>query len=94
VRFSQTSELKPAEKARVQQVVIRRLKRDINERMNPPKFCSGRPPLARLLQRSPKEAALSHAFEEFRAVRRLIVLERASPARGPLRRSATDDGAV
>ena len=66
VRFSQTSELKPAEKARIQQVVIRRLKRDINARTNPPKFAPRRPPKALVLQRSPKEAALSNAFDQFR----------------------------
>ncbi|MEZ5285574.1 MAG: hypothetical protein R2712_12380 [Vicinamibacterales bacterium] len=32
VRFAQTSELKPASKGRVQQVVLRRLKREINAR--------------------------------------------------------------
>jgi hypothetical protein len=40
VRFSQTDELKPAEKERMQQVVLRRLKREINERTNPPRFCT------------------------------------------------------
>ena len=46
VRFSQTDELKPAEKERVQQVVIRRLKREINARTTPPRFCDRRPPHA------------------------------------------------
>ena len=35
VRFSQTSELKPAERGRVQQIVLRRLKREINARTTP-----------------------------------------------------------
>ena len=73
VRFSQTSELKPAEKERVQQVVLRRLKREINARTNPPKFCTRKPPKALLLQLSPAEAALSAAFAAFRkAVKALI----------------------
>jgi hypothetical protein len=32
VRFTRTDELKPAEKDRVKQVVVRRLKREINDR--------------------------------------------------------------
>lgn len=73
VRFSQTNELKPAEKARVQQVVLRRLKREINARTNPPKFCTRLPPKALVLQLSPEEAALGAAFDGFRtAVRKLI----------------------
>ena len=73
VRFSQTNELKPAEKERVQQVVMRRLKREINARSNPPKFCTRKPPKALLLPLSPAEAALSAAFDSFRkAVKKLI----------------------
>ena len=53
VRFSQTDELKPAEKERVQQVVLRRLKREINARTNPPKFCTRHPPQALVLELSP-----------------------------------------
>jgi len=73
VRFSQTSELKPAERARMPQVVIRRLKREINERSDPPKFCTRRPPRALPLPLSLPEAALSAAFGDFRkAVKKLI----------------------
>lgn len=73
VRFSQTNELKPAERARVQQVVLRRLKREINARTNPPKFCMRLPPKALVLRLSPEEAALGSAFDGFRkAVRKLI----------------------
>ena len=73
VRFSQTNELKPAEKERVQQVVIRRLKREINARSSRPKFCTRKPPQALLLALSPAEAALSAAFDAFRkAVKKLI----------------------
>jgi len=73
VRFSQTDALKPAERQRVQQVVMRRLKREINARTSPPKFCTRRPPHALVLTLSPREVALSQAFDAFRsAVRRAI----------------------
>ena len=73
VRFSQTDELKGAEKQRVPQVVIRRLKREINARATPPKFCTRRPPEAVVLDPSPEELALSDAFDGFRkAVRSAI----------------------
>ncbi len=61
VRFSQTNELKPAERARVQQVVLRRLKREINARSDPPKFCTRRPPKALLLQMSSARAGIACA---------------------------------
>jgi helicase-like protein/SNF2 domain-containing protein len=80
VRFSQTDELKPAQRERVQQVVLRRLKREINARTNPPRFCTRRPPQALVLQLSPPEVALATAFDAFRAaIRRSI-------ARGETRR--------
>ncbi|MCH8037473.1 MAG: DNA helicase, partial [Proteobacteria bacterium] len=73
VRFSQTNELKPAEKARVQQVVLRRLKREINARTDPPKFCTRHPPKALLLQMSSAEVALGTSFDAFRKrVKKLI----------------------
>lgn len=73
VRFSQSSELKPAERERVQQVVIRRLKREINARTDPPRFCTRRPPQALLLSLSREEVALAEAFDAFRrAIHRLI----------------------
>ena len=73
VRFSQTDVLKPAEKERVQQVVLRRLKREINARTNPPKFCTRHPPRALVLALSPQEIALSAAFAAFRtAIRKLM----------------------
>jgi hypothetical protein len=73
VRFSQTSELKPAERERVKQIVMRRLKREINERTNPPKFCTRRPPEPILLDFVPEETVLNDAFSEFRAgVKKLI----------------------
>jgi SNF2 family DNA or RNA helicase len=73
VRFSQTDALKPAEKARVQDVVLRRLKREINTRTNPPKFCTRHPPAALLLKLSRQEVALSAAFDGFRiSIRKLM----------------------
>ncbi len=66
VRFSQTDELKPAERERVQQVVLRRLKREINARTDPPRFCTRHAPQALILELSPQEVALSEAFDDFR----------------------------
>lgn len=73
VRFSQTSELNPAVKARIPQVVMRRLKREINSRTDPPKFCTRQPPCARPLRLSPEEEHLSATFDGFRkAVKALV----------------------
>lgn len=66
VRFSQTSEFKPAEKLRIKEVVIRRLKREINQRTNPPKFSERLAPRALALSLSPEEVQLSEAFGAFR----------------------------
>ncbi len=66
VRFSRTSEkLSDAERGRVEEVVIRRLKREINARTNPPRFAH------RTLQAVPltlhaSERELAAAFERFR----------------------------
>lgn len=73
VRFSQTDELRPAEKERIQQVVLRRLKREINARTSPPRFCTRMPPRSRWLRLSPAEAALSSAFDGFRKKVRALV---------------------
>ena len=70
VRFSATDELKTAERGRVQQVVIRRLKSEINARTNPPKFCTRLEPRALPLTLSAEETALTEAFDEFRAAMR------------------------
>jgi superfamily II DNA or RNA helicase len=67
VRFSQTDQIKPAEKDRVQQIVMRRLKREINARTNPPKFCTRHEPQALALALSSEEVALSAAFDAFRS---------------------------
>ncbi len=73
VRFSQTSELTGKERERVQQIVLRRLKREINARTSPPRFCNRLPPAAVLLNLSAQEVALSAAFDAFRkAIRKLI----------------------
>src|SRR6185437_7660112 len=66
VRFSQTDDLKPAERERVQQVVLRRLKREINARTSPPRFCHRNSPQAIALALAPAELALSNAFAAFR----------------------------
>ncbi|MES3036185.1 MAG: DISARM system SNF2-like helicase DrmD [Gemmatimonadota bacterium] len=66
VRFSQTDELKPAERERVQQIVIRRLKREINERTSPPRFCHRHAPQALPLNLSSAELRLVEAFAAFR----------------------------
>lgn len=76
VRFSQTSDLSPAQQQRIPEVVIRRLKRDINQQDQQagrtPRFCD------RVTEPVPlyfgrEERRLSNAFGEFRkAVKRLI----------------------
>jgi hypothetical protein len=83
VRFSQTDTLKPAEKARIEQVVLRRLKREINERTSPPKFCHRHPPKALVLELSKQEAALSAAFAEFRTAIHKVVAARDSREKRP-----------
>jgi len=82
VRFSQTDQLRDAERGRVQQVVIRRLKREINERTNPPKFCTRLDPQALPLALKPQEVALSAAFDAFRkAIQKTIARERGTRQR-------------
>lgn len=73
VRFTRAEELKPAEKERVKQVVIRRLKREVNERTDPPLFCTRQPPQAVLLDFSGPEQRLIHAFEELRSRVRSVI---------------------
>lgn len=73
VRFTRTDELKPAEKDRVRQVVVRRLKREINRRKTPPPFCERTPPEALILRFGRAEKSVLDAFSEFRSkVRSLI----------------------
>jgi superfamily II DNA or RNA helicase len=73
VRFSQVSELNPAQRERVQQVVVRRLKREINARTSPPRFSTRNPPKALALQLSPQEVSLSDAFSAFRTRVRSVI---------------------
>ena len=73
VRFSRTHEMNPAMRERVDDVVIRRLKRDINTGSAGPRFCTREPPQALTLATNTRETELSAAFDEFRAaVGRLI----------------------
>ncbi|HEX7449469.1 MAG TPA: DISARM system SNF2-like helicase DrmD, partial [Pirellulales bacterium] len=67
VRFTRADELKPAEKDRVKQVVVRRLKREINERSSSPRFCTRLPPRAVVLGFAPAEKAVIDAFSGFRS---------------------------
>jgi len=75
VRFSQDNELKGAAKERVKQVVVRRLKKEINKRTAPPKFCTRLPPKAIPLAFDPAELKLLDAFEAFRAAVRKAIAE-------------------
>ncbi len=65
-RFSQTSEFTPAERDRVQEVVVRRLKSEINAVTKPPRF-SERFLDAVALSLSRPELRLSAAFSSFRS---------------------------
>jgi hypothetical protein len=78
VRFTQTSEFTPAERKRVEEVVIRRLKREINET----DAKAGRPQrfADRFLEPvplffGPREQMLSRAFLEFRKRLRQVVAD-------------------
>ena len=73
VRFTRTSEMNPAMRGRVQDVVIRRLKREINAGNSAPRFCSRRPPEALPLDFEPGEVKLSVAFDAFRKAVRHVV---------------------
>ena len=100
VRFTRTSEMTAAMRGRVEDVVVRRLKREINERSRQPesakdmhsrgrddgpRFCTRHPPAALLLEADSRELALSTAFDAFRsAVRKLV-----SAGTRPRRRAGT-----
>ncbi len=78
-RFSQTSELTPAERSRVQEVLVRRLKSEINEATAPPRFSTRHPPQALNLRLARGESRLSQVFREFRqGVHRAIATARQS----------------
>lgn len=76
VRFTQVNEFQPAEQERMRQVVVRRLKREINEiddTLGRPRRFAERFPKPLPLYFSREERALSDAVEEFRkAVRSLV----------------------
>lgn len=73
VRFSQKDELTDIDRERVRVVVVRRLKREINARTSPPKFCDRAPPRALAIDLHPTEKQLVDAFTQFRAgVRRIV----------------------
>jgi len=66
VRFSRTSEMSDLMKERAEEVNIRRLKSEINEVTDPPKFCT-RHPGSIVLDLSTEEISLSEAFQDLRA---------------------------
>ena len=72
VRFTRTSEMSPAMRGRVEDVVVRRLKRDINARSEQ-RFCTRNPPRALALPVDAGETELSNAFDAFRAAIRDLV---------------------
>ena len=81
VRFSRTDELKPAEKERVKQIVIRRLKREINARTKPPRFCTRKPPRAVMLDFSFAELRLIQTVGVLRAKVRSVIASGAKKRR-------------
>ncbi len=77
VRFTRKSEaLTESEKVRIEQVVVRRLKREINQRTNPPRF-GDRSLQAIQLVLTPDERRLGEAFTVFRRQVRSLVSRRA-----------------
>lgn len=75
VRFSQTDEIRSGERAQIEQVVIRRLKSEINARSNPKRFCE-RIPAEIPLRLSAEERQLAEAFQEFRTKVRSLIASR------------------
>lgn len=75
MRFTQSSELKGAMRGRVEDVLVRRLKREINQVTEPPRFAERTiQPIE--LKLKPEEQALSRAFDEFRSRVRSVIAER------------------
>lgn len=81
VRFSQTEELKPAEKERIRDVVIRRLKREINARTDPPKFSDRKAPQGLDLAFTDGELRLISAVDNFRTAIRSTIAGRSKKHR-------------
>lgn len=73
VRFTQTDEFSPSERQRVEDVLIRRLKREINQRTNPPRFAERLPPEAINLKFDAAERSLMAAFDAFRSRVRSVI---------------------
>ena len=73
VRFTRVSEMTDAMRGRIDDVVIRRLKREIDAGSAAPRFCTRHPPRALMLAADPRETELAAAFDAFRtAVRGLV----------------------
>ena len=76
VRFHRTSELGDAMRKRTREVVVRRLKRQVETNDGKPRFARRRQPEALPLPDEPREAALAEAFADFRRrVRELTAAE-------------------
>ncbi len=72
-RFTRKSDpLSPAEKSRLEQVLVRRLKSEINARTDPPRFAARLPQEVRL-NLSAEERALSSSFQALRSKLRSLV---------------------
>ena len=75
VRFTRKGELTQRDRERIREVNVRRLKREINERISPPRFCDRSLAAVPITLRG-REQALSEAFHEFRlAVKRAVAGE-------------------
>ena len=81
VRFSRTSEMTQTMRDRVPQVVVRRLKRDVDAAAARPRFCRRHPPQAIALAENPLETALANAFDGLRLRIRGLVRQRPKQAR-------------
>ena len=81
VRFARTNEMNEAMRRRVEDIVVRRLKRDINaagapsESSQEPRFCTRNPPKALHLPSDDREVELSEAFAAFRAAIRDLIAD-------------------
>jgi superfamily II DNA or RNA helicase len=75
VRFTQSSELTPSAKERVKQVMVRRLKRRINEVYKVRRFCRRLPPSAVNLNLGRQEEELFKSFERFRKAIHIAVAQ-------------------
>lgn len=81
VRFTQTDEFSPSERQRIEDVLVRRLKREINQRTNPPQFADRLPPEAINLRFGSAESSLMAAFDAFRSRVRSVIASSARSSR-------------